>query len=128
MYDTNPQVQLFLAQLKSYALFAEVLKFYLRKQELLPTHLAERLFVEPATVSNWRKNKRLPDNLALIHQMAVALDLLPPEQENLVVAWCTTRLVRDLIPFLEEAIRNGDGKHAMQLAQTILGKSTNGQF
>ncbi|MEZ4622276.1 MAG: helix-turn-helix transcriptional regulator [Caldilineaceae bacterium] len=94
---------------------------YLCKQQVVAAHLAEQMHVEAATVSNWRKNKRLPDNLGLIHQMAVALNLSPPEQENLVVAWCNTRMVRDLVPYLEAAAQTGDADHAMRLIKRILG-------
>lgn len=121
MTNPNPYAEHFINQLKQYALFAEMLEHYLCRQQLLAVQLAERLHVEAATVSNWRKNKRLPDNLGLIHQLCVALALSPLERENLVIAWCNTRMVRDLIPYLEEAARVGDEEHALQLTKTILG-------
>jgi len=121
MTHSNPYAEHFIDQLKTYALFAEMLEYYLCRQQLLAAQLAERLHVEAATVSNWRKNKRLPDNLGLIHQMSVALALSLPEKENLVVAWCNSRMVRDLIPYLQEAMRVGDEDHALQVAKSILG-------
>lgn len=121
MTHSNPYAEHFITQLKTYALFAEMLEYYLCRQQLLAAQLAERLHVEAATVSNWRKNKRLPDNLGLIHQMSVALALSLPEKENLVVAWCNSRMVRDLIPYLQEAMRVGDEDHALQVAKSILG-------
>jgi len=121
MTAPNPYAEHFISQLKQYALFAEMLEHYLCRQQILAVQLAERLHVEAATISNWRKNKRLPDNLGLIHQMSVALALSPSEQENLVVAWCNTRMVRDLVPYVEEAMRVGDEENALHVAKTILG-------
>lgn len=123
MTEPNPYIEHFLSQLRAYALFAEMLEHYLCRQQILAVQLAERLHVEAATVSNWRKNKRLPENLGLIHQLSAALALSPPEQENLVVAWCNTRMVRDLVPYLEEAKRVGDEAHALQVARALLGNS-----
>lgn len=121
MTNPNAYAEHFISQLKGYALFAEMLEHYLCRQQILAVQLAERLHVEAATVSNWRKNKRLPDNLGLIHQLCVALALSPPEKENMVVAWCNSRMVRDLIPYLEEARRVGDEEHALQVTKMILG-------
>ncbi|MCB0187161.1 MAG: helix-turn-helix transcriptional regulator [Caldilineaceae bacterium] len=123
MSNPDNTVEQFLCQLRAYTLFAELFEHYLCKQQVMAAHLAEQIHVEAATVSNWRKNKRLPDNLGLIHQMAVALNLSPPEQENLVVAWCNTRMVRDLVPYLEAATQTGDADHAMRLIKRILGVS-----
>jgi transcriptional regulator with XRE-family HTH domain len=122
---TNPEntVEQFLTQLKAYTLFAEMLEHYLCKQQVVAAHLAERIHVEAATVSNWRKNKRLPDNLGLIHQITIALNLSPLERENLVIAWCNTRMVRDLVPYLEAAAQSGDAEQAMRLIKRILGVS-----
>jgi len=119
---TNPSAyaEHFIHQLREYALFAELLEHYLCRQQILAAQLAERLHVEAATISNWRKNKRLPDNLGLIHQLGVALALSPPEKENMVVAWCNSRMVRDLIPYLEEARRVGEEEHALHVTKTIL--------
>jgi hypothetical protein len=117
------QAELFLEALKAYRLFAELLDYYLCKQEILPVQLAKRIFVEPATVSHWRKNRRLPENLAILHQVTLALDLSAPERENLVVAWCNTRLVRDLIPYIAEAMRTNNVEHALQVAQLIIGNA-----
>ena len=121
------QAELFLEALKAYRLFAELLDYYLCKQEILPIQLAKRIFVEPATVSHWRKNRRLPENLAILHQVTLALDLSAPEQENLVVAWCNTRLVRDLIPYIEEATRTNNVEHALQVAQLMIGNAQSAQ-
>lgn len=63
MSESNQLTEFVITNLKRYSLFAELLEYYLSKQQVLPAHLAERIFVEPATVSHWRKNKRLPDNL-----------------------------------------------------------------
>ena len=115
-------------ELRHYALFAEMLDYYLNKQGILPAHLAAQIFVEPAAISQWRKNKRLPESLALIHKIACALALSPPEHENLAVAWCNTRQVRDLIPYLEEALRSGDSAHACQVAQVIIGNRPAGSW
>lgn len=123
MTDPDNTVEQFLAQLKSYTLFAEMLEHYLCKQQVMAAHLAEQIHVEAATVSNWRKNKRLPDNLGLLHQITMALNLSPPERENLVVAWCNTRMVRDLVPYLEAAAQCGDADGAMRLIKRILGVS-----
>lgn len=122
MTPTDRPIDQFITQLKAYTLFAEMLEHYLCKQQVMAAHLAEQIHVEAATVSNWRKNKRLPDNLGLIHQITMALQLSPLERENLVVAWCNTRMVRDLIPYLEAAQQSGDdADHAMRLAKRILG-------
>lgn len=121
MTDPASTVEQFLAQLRDYTLFAEMLEHYLCKQQVMAAHLAEQIHVEAATVSNWRKNKRLPDNLELLHQITVALKLSPLERENLVVAWCNTRMVRDLVPYLEAAAQSGDADHAMRLIKRILG-------
>lgn len=124
MTPTDRPIDQFITQLKAYTLFAEMLEHYLCKQQVMAAHLAEQIHVEAATVSNWRKNKRLPDNLGLIHQITVALNLSPLERENLVVAWCNTRTVRDLVPYLEAVQQNGDdADHAMRLAKRILGVS-----
>jgi hypothetical protein len=123
MSQTDTVVEQFLTQLRAYTLFAEMLEHYLCKRQMMAAHLAEQIHVEAATVSNWRKNKRLPDNLGLIHQITVALDLSPLERENLVVAWCNTRTVRDLVPYLEAAADHGDADHAMRLIKRILGVS-----
>lgn len=122
MSAPHPQVERLLERLKCYALFAELFDFYLGKQNLLQSHLAERIFVEPATISHWRKNRRIPENLGILHQVNLALNLSVQEQENLVVAWYTTRTIRDLIPYLEEALRIGQVDAAFQIAQHILGK------
>ncbi|MFN8490380.1 MAG: hypothetical protein U0350_22520 [Caldilineaceae bacterium] len=121
MSEPKQQTETVIAKLKSYSLFAELLEHYLCQRQMLPAHLAERIFVEPATISHWRKNKRLPDNLGIIHQVCVALALAPPERENLVVAWCNTRLVRDLIPYVEEATKAGDGEHALRVVKIMIG-------
>lgn len=123
MTPTDNPAEQFIAQLKDYTLFAEMLEHYLCKQQVMAAHLAEQIHVEAATVSNWRKNKRLPENLGLIHQLTVALNLSPLERENLVVAWCNTRMVRDLVPYLEAAEQSGDADHAMRLIKRILGVS-----
>lgn len=121
MSTPHPQAERLLEKLRCYALFAELFDYYLAKQELLQSHLAERIFVEPATISHWRKNRRMPENLGILHRVNLALNLSPPEQENLVVAWCNTKMVRDLIPYIEEAIRAGDVDHALQVAKLIIG-------
>lgn len=121
MNEFNQPVDLAIANLKRYALFAELLEHYLCKQNVLPSHLSARIFVEPATISHWRKNKRLPDNLGIVHQVCVALALSPPERENLVVGWCNSRMVRDLIPYLEEATKTGDGAQALKIVKSIIG-------
>lgn len=123
MQDSHPQAEQFLEKLRSYALFAELFNYYFSKQGILQSHLAEMIFVEPATISHWRKNRRIPENLAILHQASKALELAPPERENLVVAWCNTRMVRDLIPYLEETMRTGDVAHALQVVQLIIGNA-----
>lgn len=123
MTPTDKPVEQFIAQLKDYTLFAEMLEHYLCKQQVMAAHLAEAIHVEAATVSNWRKNKRLPENLGLIYQITLALKLSPLERENLVVAWCNTRMVRDLVPYLEAASQSGDAEDAMRLIKWILGVS-----
>lgn len=123
MSESEQHIEEFLTQLKAYTLFAEMFEHYLCKQQVMAAHLAERIHVEAATVSNWRKNKRLPENLGLIHQVTVALNLSPLERENLVIAWCNTRMVRDLVPYLEAAHQTGDAGDAMRLIKRILGVS-----
>jgi transcriptional regulator with XRE-family HTH domain len=123
MSNAETPVDDFLAQLKAYTLFAEMLEHYICKQQVMAAHLAEAIHVEAATVSNWRKNKRLPENLGLIYQMTLALNLSPLERENLVVAWCNTCMVRDLVPYLEAASQSGDEENAMRLIKRILGVS-----
>jgi hypothetical protein len=126
MNELHPQVNLLVAQLRSYALFAELLEHYLYKRPVLPVHLAERMFVEPATVSHWCKNKQLPEHLGFVHQMAAALALSALEKETLIVAWCNTRLVRDLIPYLEEAARQGDIDHVLTVVKSLLDEAKPG--
>lgn len=123
MSAPHPQAERLLEKLKCYALFAELFDYYLGKQDLLQAHLAEQLFVEPATVSHWRKNRRIPENLGILHRVNLALKLSTQEQENLVVAWYMTRTVRDLVPYLEEALRTGQVDEALQIVQHILGNS-----
>lgn len=40
--------------------FGENLKFYMKKRKMTCQSLAEKLFVEPGTVGNWRSNKNIP--------------------------------------------------------------------
>lgn len=123
MTDPESAAEQFLTQLRSFTLFADMLDHYLCKKEMPASHLAGKIHVEAATVSNWRKNKRLPDNLGLLYQITIALNLSPPERENLLIAWCNARTVRDLIPYLETAKEHNDAKEAMRLINRILGVS-----
>lgn len=116
------QAELFVAELRQIAVFAEMLEHYLDCKEVRQAHLAQKLFVHPATVHNWRTNKRLPDNLGIVYQMAQVLQLAPLEAENLLQAWRFTRTVRDWIPYIEEAARHGDSRAAIQQAKSIMGK------
>lgn len=112
--------QAFVGELQQIAIFAELLELYLVRKAVKQAHLAEKLFVHPATVHNWRKNKRLPDNLGIVYRASQVLKLSPFESENLIQAWRFSRAVRDLVPFIEEADRNGDAQRAIQLAKSIL--------
>jgi catechol 2,3-dioxygenase-like lactoylglutathione lyase family enzyme len=121
MQASHLEAETFLEELRTDTQFAELFDYYLCKQDILQSHLAERIFVEPATISHWRRNRRMPDNLGILHRVCQALQLSPPEQKNLIIAWCNTRTMRDLIPFIAQAMDMGDVEHALQVARLIIG-------
>lgn len=92
----------FLAKLNQCALFAETLSLCLERTGLRQINLAQRLFVEPATVHNWRTNKRLPDAV-MVQRISAALGLSSPQQQMVSDAWRVTRRARELVPCVEEA-------------------------
>lgn len=97
----------FLAQLEQCALFADALILCLHGAKLRQIELAQRLFVEAATVHNWRTNKRLPD-AAMVLRIAAALGLESKQQQMLVDTWRVTRRARELIHCVEETKRSSD--------------------
>lgn len=92
----------FVERLKMCALFAEALSLCLASAGVRPIELSRRLYVEPATVHNWRKDKRLPDAVMVL-RVANALGLDSDQQQMLVDAWRVTRRARELVPCVEEA-------------------------
>ena len=118
--STRRQAEIFITELQQIALFAEVLDYYLAHKKTLPAHLAKRIHVQPATVHNWRKNKRLPDNLGIVYQLSDALSLDDLEKKNLVIAWHITRTAKDFIPYIEEACKTGDVAEAIELVKEVL--------
>lgn len=97
----------FIAELKAYALFADTLATCLRQMGVRQVHLARRMYVEAATVHNWRTNKRLPDRV-MVYKIGQSLGLTSEHRTVLSEAWRVTRLARELIPCVEEATRTGD--------------------
>ena len=118
--STRRQAEIFIAELQRIALFAEVLDYYLEHKKMRPAHLAKKIYVRPTTIHNWRKHKRLPENLGIVHQLSEALNLDDLEKKNLVIAWHVTRTAKDFIPYIEQACKTGDIAEAIDLVKEVL--------
>ncbi|MEM7128190.1 MAG: hypothetical protein AAF702_17795 [Chloroflexota bacterium] len=97
----------FLKQLKTCGLFGEILSLYLEYTGVRQIELSQRLYVEAATVHNWRKDKRLPD-APMVLRISAALGLTSVQQKTLIDAWRVTRRARELVPCVEEVSKSRD--------------------
>ncbi len=102
------KLYLILQHLKSMQLFAEILNFYMNKQNVSQTALAKALNVDPSTVAHWRKNRRLPENAGIVFLIAKALMLTSRQRQYLLFSWFIQKDHIDLAPYIETAIREGD--------------------
>ena len=116
--EQEQQANHFIDRLTTCAIFAETLAAYLVQTRIRQIHLARRMYVEAATVHNWRTNKRLPDRV-MVYKIGKALGLSSEHRKVLNEAWRVTRLARELIPCVEEAVREGDMSAVSSLRKTF---------
>lgn len=101
-------------QLRDCSFFAELLTYFLDKCEVKQIELARLLYVEAAAVHNWRTNKRLPD-FPMAYRIAHGLGLKSHQTELLIDGWQVTRMARELIPCVEDAIQDQSDQLATRL-------------
>lgn len=75
--------------------------------------LAQRIHVDPSTITHWRKQRRIPQDSATVYLVAKALDLNSGEQTELLNAWLASKHVHELEPYIEFARQDGQSVDAV---------------
>ena len=106
--DAIYRLKMILAYLRACSLFSDTLDLYIRKSGIVQKELAKELFVDPAAIIHWRKNRRIPKDSDTIFKLSRALSLSPKEKQTLLLAWSINRGFNGLIPYVAVAIEEGD--------------------
>lgn len=99
--------------------FPEILNLFLSRRGMLANHLAGRMKMSAAAVSQWLSNKRLPE-IETVYKIALVLNLSDIEMEDLIRARQATSNAKDLATLLRVAEEHGNGqKMAKQIMNTF---------
>ena len=116
--DSRARLSLILAYLQSSKLFADVIGHYIHRSGKKQKDLAKELSVDTSAITHWRKGRRIPQDSTFIFKLSTVLSLEADERQRLLLAWYITRGFKDLIPYVETAIKEGD--ETTQIVESIV--------
>ena len=100
-------IQQLQSEFKKFNSWAALLKHHTDAYALNHCDLAKSIHIAPATLSQYCKNKRLPDS-SIVYRLSNALDLSPEAKRIFLQAWRNTKNVRDYIGAIQLALDEGD--------------------
>lgn len=110
-----------LDKLKASRLFATTFQLLFSYSRITQIDLAETIHVDPSAINHWRNGRRIPTDSATIFLIVKTLGLTPQECQMLLHAWSIDKYYRGLVPFVQEAIKDGsiDKSFVDAIEQTI---------
>ena len=96
------ELEKLIVELQEMSPFSEILRLYIKRQNIKNNELAEKLHIAPSTMSSWTRGNRHPD-ISHLHLIGDALELNDNERSALLHSWIVTTILDSASVYLSHA-------------------------